>query len=108
MTNVLVQYVGFEAKTTGREYTFTVRDSGEPREFTLVIENEAFASHRVRFQDAPSICALKLRTELAAFANHPDQTRYQITGGELDSYRESHLPKPVRNLYRPRTYEDSE
>lgn len=106
--NILVQYMGFEAKATVREYTFSVKDAGEPREYTLIIDNDAFASHRVRYQDAPSICSHRLRTELAAFANSPNETRYLITGAELDSYRESHSPKPVRNLYRPRADQDSD
>jgi hypothetical protein len=108
--NILVQYVGFESKAAVREYTFTVipKDTHEPREFTFTIENEAFASHRVRYQDAPSICSLKLHSELAAFANYPAETHYQITGAELDSYREAHSPKPVRSMYRPRTDQDSD
>lgn len=106
--NILVQYLGFESKATAREYRFTVipKDTHEPREFTLTIDNEAFASHRVRFQDAPSICSLRLQAELAAFANYPAETHYRITGAELDSYREAHLPKPVQGLYKPRSEED--
>jgi hypothetical protein len=106
--NILVQYVGFESKATVREYRFTVavKDAGQPREFTLSIDNEAFVAHRVRYQDAPSICSQRLHTELAAFANHPNETHYRISGAELDSYRESHSPKPLRNLYRPRTDQD--
>jgi hypothetical protein len=67
-SKVLVQYVGFEAQPMVREYTFSVRELGEPREFTLTIANEAFISHRARFQDGPSICALRLYTELQIFA----------------------------------------
>lgn len=108
--NVLVQYLGFESRGTLREYRFTVieKDTHLAREFTFTIENEAFASHRVRYQDAPSICSLRLHTELAAFANQPAETHYRITGAELDTYREAHSPKPVRNMYRPRSDQDSE
>jgi hypothetical protein len=107
--SILVQYMGFESKAGSREYRFTVKDAAEEaREFTLTIENDAFVSHRVRYQDAPSICSLRLRTELAAFANHPVETSYHITGAELDSYRESHSPKPVRGMYKPRPTDDSE
>ena len=97
--NILVQYVGFEAKPLVREYTFSVREAGEPREFTLTITNEAFDSHRVRYQDAPGICSLKLHGELATHANHPPKTHYRITDAELDHYRESCLPKAPRSLY---------
>ena len=57
--NVIVQFVGFEAKALVREYNFHVRQaSSEIREFTLTIVNEAFNSRRVRYQDAPEICSL--------------------------------------------------
>jgi hypothetical protein len=105
---ILVQYAGFQAKATVREYSFTVKAEGNSHEFMFTIENQAFTSHRARYQDAPSICALRLRAELAAFGNHPTQTRYEITGAELDSYRESHLPQAFRKLYRSRTDEDLE
>jgi len=40
--NVIVQFVGFEAKALVREYNFYVRQaSSETREFTLTIVNEA-------------------------------------------------------------------
>jgi hypothetical protein len=105
---ILVQYVGFQAKATVREYLFTVKAEGDSHEFTFTIENEAFSSHRARYQDAPGICALRLRAELAAFGNHPTQTHYEITGAELDSYRESHLPESFQKLYRLRTDEHLE
>ncbi len=72
--NIIVQYVGFEAKALVREYTFSVREtSNEPREFTLTIANEAFDSRRAHYQDAPHICSLRLPRELATYANHPPE-----------------------------------
>jgi hypothetical protein len=53
MKDALVQYVGFEAKLTLREYTFMVKETGESRQFTFTIDNDDFASHGVRYQDAP-------------------------------------------------------
>ena len=92
---VNVQYVGFEAKALVREYRFIVRRAlNETSEFTLTIENEAFASRLVRYQDAPEICSLKLHRELAVFANQPPQTHYRISEIDLDEYRDSHAPKP--------------
>jgi len=96
----MVQFVGFESKRLSREYKFTVRESAtEPREFTLTIANKAFDEHRVRYQDAPDVCSLKLRQELAAHANHPDATHFSITDLELEEYRSSHAPRVNRGLY---------
>ncbi|MBZ5527580.1 MAG: hypothetical protein LAN71_06745 [Acidobacteriia bacterium] len=92
-TEPIVQYVGFEAKALVREYRFKVREAGEDREFLLNIANEAFVSHRASYQDAPGICAVRLHVELAAFANHPPETQFEITGTELDTYREARAPK---------------
>lgn len=93
--NVNVQYIGFEAKALVREYSFLVRQAlNETSEFTLTILNEAFNSRRVRYQDAPEICSLKLHRELATFSNHPRQTHYRISEIELDEYRNAHALKP--------------
>jgi len=101
MTDTLiVQYVGFEAKTLVREYTFSVREpAGEPREFTLTIPNEAFDTHRARYQDGPDICSHKLQSELIAGANHPPKTHFRITDAELEIYRSAHAPKTQRSPY---------
>lgn len=99
-TNVLMQYVGFEAKPLVREYRFTVRmAASDPREFTLTIPNEAFDSHRVRYQDGPDICSHKLQGELTACGNHPPQTHYRITDAELEVYHSAHS-KPPRGFFK--------
>jgi len=100
----LVRYQGFATKTAGREYTFQVNDSNEvPREFTLTIANDAFTSRRVRFQDAPEICSLKLQRELAAEEADPSKTpakpRFRVSEAEIDEYREARSPK-LRRTYR--------
>lgn len=107
MSNTLiVQFVGYEVRPLAREYTFTVReDKVEPREFTLAIASAAFDCHRARFQDAPDICSLRLRRELAADANHPANTHFQITDEEMDDYRGRHAPKPSQSPYKKKTNE---
>jgi hypothetical protein len=101
--NVNVQYVGFESKALVREYNFLVRQaSSGTREFALTIVNEAFSSRRVRYQDGPDICSLKLHRELATFANQPPQTHYRISEVDLDEYRDSHAPKAPRGFNPPR------
>ena len=89
--NPIVQYVGFKVTSLVREYTFSVREATGAREFILNIANEAFVSHRARYQDAPAICALRLSAELAANSNHPHESHFSITVTELDSYRQSHV-----------------
>jgi hypothetical protein len=93
---IIVQYLGYEAKLLVREYAFQVREAGAEREFTLNIENEAFLSHKVSYQDAPGICSQRLQAELAAHANHPAETHYVITAAELDAFRASHVQKASR------------
>jgi hypothetical protein len=95
-TAIVVQYIGFEPKALVREYTFSVREAGEVREFKLNIPNEAFVSHRAKYQDAPAICSIRLNAELAANSNHPSQTQFAITSAELDSFRETRTAKISR------------
>lgn len=103
----LVQYAGFEARPLVRVYTFVVREGEqEPREFTLSITNEAFDSHRARYQDAPDICSAKLRHELAACASQPVKTHFRITDAELDDYRGAHKLKPAWNPYKRKPEHD--
>jgi hypothetical protein len=101
-----VQYMGFQSNVLTREYTFNVREAGSEREFKLNIANEAFVSRRARYQDAPAICALRLNAELAAHSNHPPESQFAITAGELDSYRESHAPKHAPSPYGRKPQED--
>lgn len=93
---ITVQYLGFQAKASAREYTFQVREAGTEREFTLKIANEAFLSHLVKYQDAPAICSKRLQAELAAHENHPLELDYVITSAELDDFRTSRAEKPKR------------
>jgi hypothetical protein len=92
--NILMQYMGFESKARGREYRFEVRCAAEDlREFTLTIPDEAFNSRRVRYQDAPDVCSLKLKRELITNADCPSRTSFSITDAELDDYRMAHTSK---------------
>ena len=92
---VVLQYVGFKTKGAVREYTFTLRGSGgESSEYFVTIANDAFVGHRVRYQDAPDICSLRLHREFAARSDHPPSTRFSITDAELADYMEAHSPKP--------------
>jgi hypothetical protein len=89
-----MQYTGFESKNQGREYGFQVRFAAEDvRAFTVTITVRAFDSRRVRFQDAPDVCSLKLKRELSANLDCPSNTNFLITDTDLDEYRMSHGSK---------------
>jgi len=105
-SGVIVQYIGFQAKPLAREYTFHVRGPAEERDFTLNIANEAFTSHRARYQDAPAICSERLQAELAAHSNNPAETQFVITSAELDSYRTARAPKNPVKLWGRKPTED--
>ena len=91
---IVLQYVGFETKGTVREYTFTRRGSGgESCEYFVTIANAAFVAHRVRYQDAPDICSLRLHREFATRSDHLPSARFSITDAELSDYRQAHAPK---------------
>lgn len=102
-----MQFVGFKPKALVREYTFWVREESiQPREFTVTIANEAFSEHRLRFQDAPDVCSLKLRRELANDANHRTESSFNITDAELADYQASHTA-PRRNTFARRPTDKS-
>jgi hypothetical protein len=106
-TSIMMQYVGFESKNRGREYAFQVRYAAEDvRDFTLTITDDAFTSHRVRYQDAPDVCSLKLKRELTANADLPSHTNFPITDVELEDYRAGHATKSSNRLYTPKPRED--
>ena len=96
---IIVKYMGFKPMPLKREYTFRVSADGADREFRLNIANDAFVSHRARYQDAPAICSERLQAELAAHSNHPPTTEYEITAAELASYMERRNPKISRGSF---------
>jgi hypothetical protein len=95
---MFLRYLGFTSGAVVREYSFVVRDvSGQLREYSVTIANEAFLSHRTRYQDGPDICSVRLRRELAADGADPSVTRFSITDSELSDYKKSG-PKTVNHL----------
>jgi hypothetical protein len=59
-------------------------------------------AHRVRYQDGPEICSLRLHREFAARPDHPLSTRFSVTDAELADYVNAHTPKlkPGTSAYR--------
>ena len=98
MSDALVlQYVGFATKGAVREYAFTLRgNDGAYSEYFVAIANDAFVAHRVRYQDAPEICSLRLHREFAAGSDHPPSTCFAVTDAELADYKDAHTPKSKR------------
>jgi hypothetical protein len=94
MATTHVEYLDFKAGEGTREYYLRVRRGDESHDFTVAIPNEAFLSGRVRYQDAPDICFLKMQKELAALEDEGFPARsLRMTEQELEEYRVSHAPK---------------
>ena len=89
-----IQYVGFELRSQGRDYTYRVIDmKTENREFTFTISNRAFTERHVPYQDAADICYQKLQKSLGLeTAEQPLPRRSTLSDQELDEYREKHRP----------------
>ena len=100
---VVLQYVGFESKGAVREYAFTLRGiDGASSEYFVTIAHDAFVAHRVRYQDAPDICSLRLHREFATRTDHPPSTRFSVTDAELADYKDAHTPKSKPSASAPR------
>ena len=96
-----LEYLGFQNRETTRDYRLLVRNSGgDYHEFTLAVEQAAFLSGRVRYQDAAEICFWKLQRALLAWdlapESGPPAARQTVTEADLLEYREAHAAKPRR------------
>lgn len=104
MATARLEYIGFNALDTKREYTVRLQDaSSEPRDFVLVISSEVFRTHRARYQDGPDICYQKMVRELVACEGTgklPDGIMH-VTDAEIDNYRDAHTPKAAARKVRP-------
>ena len=91
---LLVQYFGFENKGAVREYAVTLREpAGKSSEYFVTLATAAFVAHRVRYQDGPEICSLRLHRELAVRTDHPPATCFPVTDAKLAEYTVAHAPK---------------
>ncbi len=102
MAEPRVEYVGFTVNESTREYCLRVTlPEGTVQDFTMAILNEAFIDRRVRYQDAPDICFLKLQRELELSGDSLPALHHDLTDAELEEYRSSHTPKPKGQRQRP-------
>jgi hypothetical protein len=101
MVGTQIEYLGFKVTESTREYSLRARHpGGEFQAFTLTIRNEAFLANRVRYQDAPDICFLKLQRAFVACGDTLPPLHHEVTDAELEDYRVAHAPKP--NKKRPK------
>lgn len=95
MADSRVEYVGFSVNEATREYCLRAKmPDGDFQDFTLAILNKDFIERRVRYQDAPEICFLKLQRDLAVSGDSPPEFHQDVSNEELEEYRLSHTPKP--------------
>jgi len=98
------EYVGFTVNEKTREYQLQVRRPGdEPHQFTVAISNKAFLANRIRYQDAPEICFLKLQRELDASGDGFPASHLTVADAELEEYKTAHTPKTNKNRPKPFT-----
>ena len=96
MIRATVEYVGFRTGPGRREYVLRSHLGPEVREYTVGIAHDAFTGGRVRFQDGPEICYLKLLRELEAAGDAPGASDFTLTDAELADYVTAHTPAPRR------------
>lgn len=102
MVALQMEYVGFSTRDDYREYVLRVRPpGGESRQVVVTIPSEAFLAHRVRYQDGPEICYLKLQRELAVDATASLPDRLDVTNADLEAYKVAHTPKPRKRASEP-------
>jgi hypothetical protein len=94
-----IQYVGFQPKAHGRDYTYRVIDSqAEDREFVFTISNRTFAEKQLPYQDAAGLCYQKLQKALdAETAENPLPRRATLSDQDLNAYLESRRPARRRS-----------
>jgi hypothetical protein len=94
-----IQYVGFQLKAHGRDYTYRVIDKqAVDREFIFSISNRAFMEKHLPFQDAAALCYQKLQKALdLETPDKPLPRRATLSDQELETYCESRRPARKRS-----------
>jgi hypothetical protein len=96
MVKATVEYVGFRTSAKRREYVLRSHFGPEVHEYTVGIALTAFTAGRVRLQDGPEICYLKLLRELESPATPSAGDDFTITDAELADYVTAHTT-PARS-----------
>ncbi|HTS71541.1 MAG TPA: hypothetical protein VMO17_21395 [Terriglobia bacterium] len=94
-----IQYVGFQLKAHGRDYTYRVIDNqAADREFIFSISNRSFTEKQLPFQEAAGLCYQKLQKALELeTAEKPLPRRTTLSAQDLDVYRQSRRPARKRS-----------
>ena len=102
MTSAQVEYVGFTTRDAHRVYSLRIRRGAtEPEEVTVLIASAAFTGGRVRYQDGPEVCFLKLQKELLGAPDGTTAKEFSVTDADLADYKAAHSPKPPQRKPRP-------
>ena len=101
MIKATVEYVGFRNLAERREYVLRTHFGPDTREFTIGIAHAAFSERRVRFQDGPEICFLRLQREIEAAEELPGARDFTITDAELVEYVARHTVPARRRFALP-------
>jgi hypothetical protein len=82
------RYMGFDQKENARTFRFDLVTKGEPnRRFTVTADLALFLSQRIAIQEAPSLCAQKLTSNLELGV----ETGHQLTEADLRAYANARL-----------------
>jgi len=97
-----VRYLGFRTTAEGREYALQVAGGDrETRLFLMFISHESFASHQLKFQDAPGLCFSRLQRELVLDPDLLPGVRQVMGHEEFVEYRVAHeMPALIRKRRR--------
>ena len=102
MTSTQVEYVGFTTRGANRVYTLRFRRGAEePKDVTVAIATAAFLARRVRYQDGPEICFLKLQKELLGAEEGRAFKELTVDDADLEDYKTAHTAKPPQRRGRP-------
>jgi hypothetical protein len=88
-----VEYLGFTATTLAREYRLRIHQGDEIHDFMVAVPNEAFLKRRLKYQDGPEVCFLKLQRALADGTGSLPESELVVTDSDLEAYRVAHTPK---------------
>ena len=94
-----IQYLGFQPKARGRDYSYRVLDPDTTtRDFIFTISYRCFLEQNIPYQDAAAICYQKLQRALSAESTgQPLAKHHTVSKQELDEYRERHRPAKKRS-----------